>query len=236
MRSRTGSACLALTASVGSVLMTGCISRINFGPGANTGNVNLNVPYYRQPTYLLCAPTSVLMWRKYDGLSYYPPETMGDLMGCAWRTSGCTIDQIEYGAAALTISGRDAFVDSASTRIDDPVVLWAEFGSRQATSLAHGVPFVAVIDNASHAVVPYAGNFTTASDGLKRWDWVYVRDPFFNDSSRYFTAGVWLDTVIWQVISANAVQDWPGNLQTYGNIHVRGWRDFPPRGDWPPEY
>ena len=46
-----------------------------------------------------------------------------------------------------------------------------------------------------------------------------------------------MDANVYQVISASATMSWQTNFATYGNeFQVRGWIDWPPEGDWPPEY
>jgi hypothetical protein len=224
---------LALAAVLASGLasMGGC--HITVGGGGSYGNLNLPVPYFSQGDTLLCGPTTVRMWRKYDGLSDMSSESLGDAMGCPWRTSGCSQNQIRYGAQAFTVTGYDAYVDDYGG-VGDPDVLIAQFFSRQITSLANGVPVIALINGALHAVVPHAGNYTTASDGLKRWDYVYVQDPLYGGPDLYYVAGSWTQSVVQQIISSNAAVGWDGNYEEYGDMHVKGLVDWPPEGDWPP--
>jgi len=213
--------------------MGGC--HITFGGGGSYGNLNLAVPYYAQGDTLLCGPTTVRMWRRYDGLSDMTSESLGNGMGCAWQTVGCSQEQIRSGAQIYTNTGYDAYVDDYGG-VGDPDVLLAQFFSRQITSLDNGVPVIALINGSTHAVVPHAGNYTTASDGLKRWDYVYVQDPLAGSADYYYVAGSWMQSVVQQIISSGASNGWSGNFDTYGETHVRGYADWPPGGDWPPAY
>lgn len=218
---------------LGIVTIGGC--QITFGGGGSYGNLDLAVPYYSQPDILLCAPTSVLMWRRDDGLAYIAPGTLGDMMGCPWRTSGCSVEQTAQGARSYTVSGYDAYVDDFGG-IGDPDLLLSKYMSRQITSLNNGVPVIGLIYGATHAVVVHAGNYTTSSTGLKQWDYVYVQDPQWGASYRRFVAGDWMDANVFQVISVGATAGWEGNYDTYGDeVQVRGWREWPPEGTWPPE-
>lgn len=219
---------------LGISLIGGC--QIQVGGGGSYGNLDLQVPYYSQPDILLCGPTTVLMWRRGDGLSYIAPQTLGDMMGCPWRTQGCSIEQIVQGARTYTLGGYDAFQDDYGG-LGDPDVLIAEYFSRQITSLSNGVPVIGLIYNATHAVIVHAGNYTTTSDGLKQWDYVYIQDPLWGSSYRRFVAGEWMDVNAFQVISSSAMAGWDGNFETYGDeTLVRGWNEWPPEDNWPPEY
>jgi hypothetical protein len=175
------------------------------------------------------------MWRRKDGLSNIAPQTLGDMMGCQWQTVGCTLGQTVQGTRSFTATGFDAYLDDFGG-LGDPETLLAEYFSRQITSLANGTPVIGLVFGATHAVVVHAGNYTTASNGLKQWDYVYVQDPLAGSGYRRFTAGAWLDANIFQVISSGATFGWEGNFTTYGDeTQVRGWRDWPPEGSWPPE-
>jgi hypothetical protein len=207
---------------------------ITFGGGGTIGNLSLGLPFRAQPDILLCGPTSVLMWRLGDGLGNDTPEHLGDLMGCPWRTSGCSPEQIVAGVRAFTATGYDAYLDDYGG-LGNPDTLLAQYMSRQITSLANGVPVIALVDFASHAVVVNGGNYSTAGDGLKRWDYVYIHDPLVG-ANRYYTGGAWLNSTVFQIISSGATAGWQSNFEDHGEIHVRGWGEWPPHGgDWPPE-
>lgn len=202
----------------------GC--KITVGGGGSYGNLYLPVPYYSQGNFLLCVPTSILMWRKYDGLSYIAPATIANQMGCPVSV-GCNQDVIAGGVASFTVTGYDAYMDDPGGVVGDPTDMIAQYFSRQITSLDNGVPVVALVDGALHAVVPFGGSFTTAHDGLKRWDYVRVRDPWDDDDVQY-TAGVWMDLNGRHIISSSATMGWQGNAYTYGNnLRVRGAFQFP---------
>lgn len=229
-RAGFGLALLILLWPIGAI--GGC--KITIGGGGSYGNLNLTVPFYSQGSFLLCGPTSVLMWRRFDNLSYIEPSSLGTMMGCPWQTSGCSLNQLTSGTNFYTASGSNAYLDDYGG-VGDPDVLLANYAARQITSLVNGVPVIGLINGALHAVVVRAGNYTTASDGLKRWDYVYVHDPF-SGANQYYTGGNWLNTNIFQVISSSASFGWQSNLETYGEIHVLGWGEWPPHGgNWPPE-
>lgn len=236
-RRRPGAIALSLVTYLllGLVTIGGC--KITIGGGGSYGNLNLGVPHYHQPDIFLCGPTSVLMWRVFNGLSYYTPQQLGDLMGCPWRTSGCSREQIADGARRYTSSGYDAYVDDYGG-IGNPDVLIAQYMSRQITSVNNGVPVIAIIENNSHAVVVHAGNYTTAANGLKQWDYVDVNDPLRSSGYRRWVAGDWMSVNIHQVISRAATSGWEDNFNQWGDeIQARGWNGWPPMdGEWPPEY
>lgn len=206
---------LSALASIG-----GC--KITIGGGGAAGNLNLGIPYRGQPDLLLCGPTSVLMWRLYDGLVEISPQQLMSFMGCT-VTHGCSLVQIQVGVNSYT-NTHDAFLDNFGG-IGYPDDLLAEFHARQLQSLSMGNPVIATIEGDSHAVVPNKGNYSTASDGLKRWDFVYVHDPAQSNGGPnvYFSAGAWMNTVGHQVVSAAAIQGWTGSLASYGAVYVRGW-------------
>jgi len=219
---------------LGISLIGGC--RFQFGGGGTYGNLDLGVPYFSQPDILLCGPTSVLMWRRYDGLLYISPQNLGDMMGCAWRSVGCSVEQIVQGTRSYTSRGYDAYRDDYGG-VGNPDTLIAKYFARQITSVNNGAPVIGLIDGATHAVVVTAGNYTKASNGLKQWDYVYVQDPLLGYGYRRYVAGTWMDTNIFQVISYAATTGWEDNYSSYGDeTQVRGWRQWPPAGEWPPAY
>lgn len=208
------------------VLSAGVGCKITVGGGGSYGNLYLAVPYFSQGNFLLCVPTSVLMWRRYDGLGYISPANIGSQMGCP-PSVGCALDEIADGVAAFTVTGNDAYLDDYGGVVGDPIDLAARFFSRQITSLNNGVPVIAIVNGGLHAVVPFGGHFSTAYGGLKRWDYIRVRDPWDGDDIQY-TAGVWMDLNAHQVVSSSAINGWEGNAQTYGNsMRVRGAYQFP---------
>jgi hypothetical protein len=143
-------------------------------------------------------------------------------MGCS-TYSGCSLEQIRNGVNYYTLTHNAVLDDYGG--IGDPDQLLAEFHARQLQSLSMGYPVIAIIENASHAVVPNEGKYSTATDGLKRWDYVYVHDPWPDgggSANRYFVAGSWMDTVIWHVIGSSAMSGWQSSLSSYGNVYVRG--------------
>jgi hypothetical protein len=148
-------------------------------------------------------------------------------MGCPWQTQGCYPNQIAAGVQVQTASGFDAMLDDYGGE-GDPDVLLAAFASRQITSLANGVPVIALINGATHAVIVKGGSYSTAGDGLKQWDYVYVHDPLDGGANRYFVAGQWLAVNFFQIVSDTATIGWDGKLQEFGGSHVLGWTAWPP--------
>lgn len=104
--------------------------------------------------------------------------------------------------------------------------------------MSNNVPVIGLIYGDTHAVVVHAGNYTTASNGLKQWDYVKVNDPLRTSPYRQFTAGSWIDANIQQIISRAATNGWEGNFNEWGDeTQARGWHGWPPTdGEWPPEY
>jgi hypothetical protein len=192
----------------------GC--KIRFGGGGRIGNLNLNIPYFNQPTFLLCGPTSVLMWRRYDTLPYMNPQALGTQMGCRWWASGCSMEEIVGGARGFTYTGVDAYLDDWGGVVGDPDLLAAEFMARQITSLKNGIPVIAIIEGGLHAVVAKGGHYTTAANGLRQWEWVIYHDPFGSTPGTQVSAARWLETNIHQVISQSATTGW----QTYYDNHA----------------
>ncbi len=203
---------LSSLASIG-----GC--KITIGGGGSTGNLNLYMPYVNQLAGTqYCGVASVLMWRYKDGYSTMDQNQLASMMGCSAST-GCNLEAIRYGVNAFTFT-HDAVIDDYGG-VGDPDQLRAEFHARQLQSLSMGYPVIAIIDNVSHAVVPNKGRYSTATDGLKRWDYVNAHDPS-DIANRYFPAGEWMDRVIWNIVGTSAMGGWQTSLSTHGNIYVLG--------------
>jgi len=81
--------------------------------------------------------------------------------------------------------------------------------------------------------VVVAGDFSTAADGLKSWDRVFVHDPAVGAHVRY-TAGSWYIENSYQFLSFAAMQGSVWNFNQYGEIHIRGLSDSWRGSDWPP--
>jgi len=200
--------------------------RLNVGCGGDCGNLNLQVPFISNPEFLLCVPTSIQMWRRYDGLPFGSVNGMATTMGCS-PYIGCSPQQATFGVRYFTATGNDAYLDDWGG-VGDPDQLLAEYASREITSLVNGVPVLAIIDGALHAVVITAGNYSTRTDGLKQWDWVYVQDPNYTVSYKRYSAGAWLDASAYHVVSNLATTGWQTNFSTWSPDTVaRGWSHGP---------
>lgn len=207
------------------VVATSC--RITSGCGGNCGNLDLHVPFVFDEDFFLCVPSSILMWRLYDGLPTTSKIGIANSVGCNWQYVGCTTQEAVSGVRLFTVTGRDAYLDDYGG-IGDPDTLLAEYASREITSMVNGVPVLGIVNGASHAVVITSGNYTTRSDGLKQWDWVYVNDPSDSPGYTKYSAGAWLNISVYHVISNTAKNGWQGNFSTWApRTTVRGWPHGP---------
>lgn len=196
------------------VLAVGC------GAVGRSSDVRLGVPYYAQdPGSFDCGPASVLMWRRYDGLSVISQATIGAFMGGA--CSGVSQSALASAVNHYTLTF-DAYWDFVAYNQPDP------FFSRQITSIDSETPVIAII-NGLHAGVVNGGKWhQVASTGDYQWDYVYFHDPqtVAND---YYVADDWIDancppgSTCQQVISYNASGAWSQNLNSYNDdVQVRG--------------
>ncbi|MCL4838611.1 MAG: hypothetical protein KJ058_11680 [Thermoanaerobaculia bacterium] len=197
---------------------------ITVAPGEQTGNLNLNIPYRSQPEgSMLCGPACVLMWRLYDKLPERSIYEISSGMGCG-SYNGCSPAGIANGVNGYTRTydaHDEGYWDGPGSDLAD---LQAWLHSRQLHSLARGFPVITTILGGLHAVVPNRGNFSTAPDGTRRWDYVFVHDPYLSEGpDRYYVAGQWMDAVEDQIISSSALMGWEGSFASYANIRVRGW-------------
>ncbi|MCZ7649992.1 MAG: hypothetical protein M5U13_02030 [Thermoanaerobaculia bacterium] len=197
---------------------------ITVAPGEQTGNLNLKLPYRSQPEgSMFCGPACVLMWRLYDQRPEVPVQQIATGMGCSWY-SGCGGPAIANGVNYYT-STYDAYEEglwNGPWNEEEDLQAWLH--ARQLHSLSRGFPVIAIIIGGMHAVMPNKGNYSTAPDGKKRWDYVYVHDRYPSEGAdRYYVAGRWMTEVQAHIISASAVMGWDGSFATYGNIRVRGW-------------
>lgn len=187
-----------------------------FGCGlAGREEVRLGVPYVQQPSEALyCGPTTVLMWRKYDGLPEVTLQEIADWMNASSST-GVSPAEIADAVNHYTASN-DAYWDLVG---EDEL---RNYMSRQITSIDSLTPVIAIVEQGFHAVVVDGGKYHSQGDGFYQWDYIFFHDPQLAAGIRY-SASEWLNhtcfpgTPCSQVVSVFASKAWNYNLDLYGD-------------------
>lgn len=182
-------------------------------------NSKLNIPYRSQQSFNYCTPTTVLMWRLYDGLPSISQATIFNWMGGTGNTN-----QVNVASAVNYFTNtRDAYWDSGNYNT------YREMAARQITAFDRSVPSIVVI-NYDHTVIVNGGSWHTQGT-YRVWDDVFVHDPDpYWGANRYFSAGSWIyafcppsSRFCDQIISSGATYDWYLNYTDYSNAKIYGW-------------